>query len=77
MPKYVVVGNADCPKDAERLKEALLKVDDGIMFIEGSIGPVIGSHVGPGMLAVVFWGQDKRESLSMVDRIAKRVKGGE
>ena len=77
MPKYVAIGNADCPKDAERLKEALLKVDDGIMFIEGSIGPVIGSHVGPGMLAVVFWGQDKRESLSMVDRIAKRVKGGE
>lgn len=77
MPKYVALGNADCPKDAERLKEALLKVDDGIMFIEGSIGPVIGSHVGPGMLAVVFWGKDKRESLSMVDRIAKRVKGGE
>ena len=75
MPKYVAIGNADCPKDAERLKEALLKVDDGIMFIEGSIGPVIGSHVGPGMLAVVFWGHDKRESLSMVDRIAKRVKG--
>lgn len=77
MPKYVVVGNADCPKDAERLKEALLKVDDGIIFIDGSIGPVIGSHVGPGMLAVVFWGRDKRENLSMVDRIAKRVKGGE
>lgn len=75
MPKYVAIGNADCPKDAERLKEALIKVDDGIMFIEGSIGPVIGSHVGPGMLAVVFWGKDKRESLSMVDRIAKRVKG--
>ena len=70
-----IIGHADCPKDAERLKEALLKVDDGIMFIEGSIGPVIGSHVGPGMLAVVFWGHDKRESLSMVDRIAKRVKG--
>ena len=75
MPKYVAIGNADCPKDAERLKEALLKVDDDIMFIDGSIGPVIGSHVGPGMLAVVFWGKDKRESLSMVDRIAKRVKG--
>lgn len=75
MPKYVVIGNADCPKDAERLKDALLKVDDEVIFIDASIGPVIGSHVGPGMLAVVFWGKDKRESLSMVDRIAKRVKG--
>lgn len=74
--KYVVIGNADCPKDAERLKDALMKVDDSILFIESSIGPVIGSHVGPGMIAVVFWGGDKREQLSVADRIARRVKQG-
>ena len=72
--KYVVIGNADCPKDAERLKEALAKIDDSILFLESSIGPVIGSHVGPGMIAVVFWGSDKREELSVADRIARRVK---
>lgn len=72
--KYVVIGNADCPKDAERLKEALVKIDDSILFLESSIGPVIGSHVGPGMIAVVFWGGDKREELSVADRIARRVK---
>ncbi|HIT45821.1 MAG TPA: DegV family protein [Candidatus Aphodovivens excrementavium] len=72
--KYVVIGNADCPKDAERLKEALTKIDDSILFLESSIGPVIGSHVGPGMIAVVFWGSDKREELSVADRIARRVK---
>ncbi len=27
------------------------------------------------MLAVVFWGDDKRENLSVADRIAKRIKG--
>lgn len=74
--KYVVVGNADCPKDAERLKEALAKIDDSILFLESSIGPVIGSHVGPGMIAVVFWGRDKREELSVADRIARKVKQG-
>lgn len=74
--KYVVIGNADCPKDAERLKEALSKVDDSILFLESSIGPVIGSHVGPGMIAVVFWGGDKREELSVADRIARKVKQG-
>ena len=73
---YVVIGNADCPKDAERLKEALLKVDDSILFLESSIGPVIGSHVGPGMIAVVFWGGDKREELSVADRIARKVRQG-
>ena len=73
---YVVVGHADCPKDVEKLKDLLLKVDERIMFIESNIGPVIGSHVGPGMLAVVFWGQDKRENVSVADRIARKVKGG-
>ena len=42
----VVVAGADCPKDVGRLKEALGKVDDSILFLESSIGPVIGSHVG-------------------------------
>ncbi len=75
--RFVVIGNADCPKDAARLKDALAKEDDSILFLESSIGPVIGSHVGPGMIAVVFWGNDKREELSVADRIAKKVKGGE
>ena len=75
--RCVVIGNADCPKDAERLKGELSKDDDSILFLESSIGPVIGSHVGPGMIAVVFWGGDKREELSVADRIARKVKGGE
>ena len=70
----VVIGNADCPKDAERLKDMLSKQDEGLLFLESSIGPVIGSHVGPGMIAVVFWGSDKREDVSMADRIARKIK---
>ncbi|HIW76929.1 MULTISPECIES: DegV family protein [Gordonibacter] len=72
--QVVVVAHADCAKDAERLKEALVKVDDTVLILECNIGPVIGSHVGPGMVAVVFWGNDKREELSVADRIAKKVK---
>ena len=70
-----IVGHADCPKDAARLKEALEKEDPGLMILTCSIGPVIGSHVGAGMVAVVFWGRDKRENLSVADRIARKVKG--
>ena len=70
----VVIANADCPKDADRLKEALSKIDDSILFLETSVGPVIGSHVGPGMIAMVFWGGDKREELSVADRIARKVR---
>ena len=42
--------------------------------MECDIGPVIGSHVGPGMIAVVFWGSDRREELSVADRIARKIK---
>ncbi len=72
--RHVVIGNADCPKDAARLKELMQKQDEHLLFLESSIGPVIGSHVGPGMLAVVFWGNDKREDLSVADRIARKIK---
>ena len=75
--RLVYIGDADCPKDADRLQEMIQKEDDSIMFIRSSIGPVIGSHVGPGMLAVVMWGPDRRENLSMSDRITKKVKGEE
>lgn len=71
----VVIGHADCPKDAQRLKELLMKEDPNVLCLECSIGPTIGSHVGPEMLAVVFWGRDKRENVSVADRIARKVKG--
>lgn len=77
LQKYAFVGHADCPKDAERLKDALLKVDPDLVFVECNIGPVIGSHVGPGMVAVSFWGVDKRENMSVADRIARKVKRGD
>lgn len=71
----VVTGHADCPKDLERLHDIVSKQDEGVLFMDGEIGPVIGSHVGPGMIAIVFWGKDRREDLSVADRIARKVKG--
>ena len=77
LQRYAFIGHADCPKDVERLKDALLKVDSDLVFVECNIGPVIGSHVGPGMVAVSFWGDDKRENMSVADRIARKVKRGD
>lgn len=72
--EYVVLGSADCDKDRARLRDMIAKEDEDLLMVECSIGPVIGSHVGPGMLAVAFWGADKRENLSVADRIAKRIR---
>lgn len=71
---HVVIGSSDCPKDVERLKGELYKVDESLLFLETSIGPVIGTHVGPGMIAIAFMGVDSREDLSVSDRIAKKVR---
>lgn len=67
------VGHADCPKDLSRLEDLILKTDDTTMFLETNIGPTIGCHVGPGMLSCCFWGDDRREGMSVSDRIAQDV----
>jgi DegV family protein with EDD domain len=74
-PRTVFVGSADAPKDQKTLTEHILESSDELSIWQTSIGPVIGSHVGPGMLGVTFWGPDRRESMSLADRIAKAVSG--
>ena len=66
---------ADAEKDGDWL-EALLRREPGcedIPIVRSSVSPVIGSHVGPGMVALVFWGKDRRESSSLSSRIASKV----
>lgn len=70
----VVIGDADCPKESDKLRDLLLKQNNSLLIVQTNVGPVIGSHVGPGMIAVAFWGRDRRESMSITDRIAKKVK---
>lgn len=72
--EFVIVGHADCPKDAEKLKDLILKEDSTRPVIISNIGPVIGAHVGPGMLAVCYWTEDRRSKLSISEKIAKKVR---
>lgn len=72
--EIVIIGHADCPKDAEKLKEYLLKDDESLIIVTGNIGPVIGSHVGPGMLAVCYWCDDRRQNLTISEKISSKVK---
>lgn len=74
-PGYIFIGNADAEKDAKKLQDLISKDCNAPVFMTHSIGPVIGSHVGPGMVSIVFWGKDKREDLTVADRIARKVRG--
>ena len=74
-PHTVLVPSADAEKEQKALAEQLLKTSNKLSIWQTSIGPVIGSHVGADMLAIVFWGPDRREHMSLTDRIAKAVTG--
>ncbi len=54
----VMVGHADVPEIAEQLKEQLLA--EGLVkdVIVSNVGPIIGTHVGSGMFALVFLGEN-------------------
>lgn len=54
----VIVGHADAPEIAEQLKGQLLS--EGLVkdVIITNIGPIIGTHVGSGMFALTFLGEN-------------------
>ncbi|MGI6193141.1 MAG: DegV family protein [Christensenellales bacterium] len=52
--EYVVIAQADCEKDSELIRDMLKEaIDPGKICIQ-PVGPVIGSHAGPGTLGVGF-----------------------
>ncbi len=55
----IVIGHALSLDDARTVEG--LYTGTPTEFVECVIGPVIGSHVGPGMVAAVFWGPDRRK----------------
>lgn len=74
----LAIVSSDAEKDADWL-EAQVRKERGcssVCIIRSSISPILGSHVGPGMVGFTFWGGDRREQLSLTDRIARKVLGG-
>ena len=52
----IFISHGDCPEDAELLANMIRKQLPVKDIIINPIGPVIGSHSGPGTLAVFFFG---------------------
>ncbi|MDM8300860.1 DegV family protein [Collinsella tanakaei] len=75
MPMTIV--SADAEKDADWVEAAVRKEEGcaNVTIIRGAVGPTIGAHVGPGMVALIFWGRNRAEKISLTDRIAKKVRG--
>ncbi|MBQ9058548.1 MAG: DegV family protein [Atopobiaceae bacterium] len=74
----IAIVSTDAEKDADWLEQAIRKEPgcEELAVIRGAVSPTIGAHVGPGMVALIFWGNDRRQHSSLTDRIARRVKRG-
>lgn len=55
----VFVAHADNPEQAEALKNQILENGLAKDVIITKIGPIIGTHVGSGMFATIFMGEEK------------------
>jgi len=55
---YLFIENADCEKDAEYVKAEISKKVNFKEIIISSIGPIVGSTVGPDSITVNFYGKE-------------------
>ena len=53
--KRVIVGHGNCEKEAEDMMEKIKAHHPEAEVSISSIGPVIGCHTGPSILAILFW----------------------
>lgn len=55
----VLICHADCPEDAEYVRAKVEEKYHPNKIIMSEVGPIIGAHVGPGTMVLIFEG-DKR-----------------
>ena len=57
--QMILISHGDCLEDAEKLKAIVQQVTGARHFMLHTIGTVIGSHSGPGTLALFFLGKHR------------------
>lgn len=55
---YVFISHGDCLDDATMLKEMIEKEYPGVEVTLCDVGPVIGAHTGPGVVALFYLGNN-------------------
>jgi len=55
----IFISHGDCIDDAEHLKSLVMSEVKVKNVIINYLGPIIGTHTGPGLLCVVFLGEDR------------------
>lgn len=57
--QIVFISHGDCLEDAQHLKNLIMSEVGVKDVIINYLGPVIGTHTGPGLLCIAFFGSDR------------------
>ena len=57
--QVIFVAHADCREDAKELRQMIKSSMHPKEIYMNYVGPIIGTHTGPGMLALVFFGTER------------------
>jgi len=57
--KLVIIGHGDSPQGAVKLQQAVQNEFPKAETYIADIGPIIGAHTGPGILALIYWGSGR------------------
>ena len=58
--QLVVCQGGDCIEESNGVLEQLQAAHPGLEVLGGQTGPTIGTHGGPGVVLLAFWGPDRR-----------------
>lgn len=58
--KYVFISHGDCLDDVTILKDMIEKEYPGVEVTLCDVGPVIGAHTGPGVIALFYLGNNRK-----------------
>lgn len=58
--EYVFISHSDCLEDVKALEAMIKEEYKSVEVVIGDIGPVIGSHTGPGAIALFYLGKTKK-----------------
>ncbi len=56
--EYLLISHADCLEEAEKLRDKILEVTPFKNVITSTIGPIVGSCVGPGTIIAFCYGKE-------------------
>jgi DegV family protein with EDD domain len=57
--QMIFITHGDCIEDAEYLKSLILSETVPKDIVINSLGPIIGTHTGPGLVGVFFLGKER------------------